>query len=230
MKIVFLNVWNFKVRDKVKEFIKGQSNDTQVFCLQEALREKRWLLRYILPKYTLVSDCKYVDDIGRFSLATYVKKDIKILAHKSLLNNFSKTGSALHLQVKHKNKLINICNVHGISRPGDKTDSAKRLTQSQKIIEVYKNLGGLKIIGGDFNLEINTKSTTLFEKDGYVNLIKKYKILTTRNRLAWDEYPNNKQYFSDYVFVEPKLQLTEFLVPNIEISNHLPMILNFKDS
>ena len=77
-------------------------------------------------------------------------------------------------------------------------------------------------------LEANTKSVSLFKDNGcYIDLIKRYKILTTRNRLIWDEYPDNKQYFSDYVFVGPTVQVTEFLVPDIEISDHLPIILKF---
>jgi len=230
MKIVFLNVWDCKVEDKIKKFIKEQSIDTEIFCLQEAHEKTKWLFRNMLSEYGLFSDYKCINNIDNFPQVTYVRKDIEILSKKSFLKNTPKTGLALHLQIKYKNKIINICNVHGISVPGDKMDTPERILQSQKIIDLYKNLSGSKIIGGDFNLEVNTKSINLFEKNGYVDLIKKYKIPTTRNRLIWDEYPDSKQYFSDYIFVDPNVRVNEFLVPNIEISDHLPMILKFKDN
>jgi endonuclease/exonuclease/phosphatase family metal-dependent hydrolase len=65
----------------------------------------------------------------------------------------------------------------------------------------------------------------MFEENGYRDLIKEYKISTTRNRLAWEMYPDNKQLFSDYVFLSPGITINNFSVPDNEISDHLPMIL-----
>jgi exonuclease III len=226
MKIVFLNIWNCEVQQNIEEFLKEQSEDTDVFCFQEAYEKTKWLCKDILSEYKLISDYKYIGNTEDFPQAIYIRKGIEILSYKTFLKNASSMGLALHTQLKYKDKTINICNVHGVALPGDKLDNESRIGQSQGIIDEYKDLKGMKIIGGDFNLDAKTKSIGLFEKNGYVDLIKKYKIPTTRNRFVWDRYPINKQYFSDYVFVNPSVPVTEFIVPNIEISDHLPMILS----
>jgi endonuclease/exonuclease/phosphatase family metal-dependent hydrolase len=83
----------------------------------------------------------------------------------------------------------------------------------------------MKIIGGDFNLLPETKSAQMFEENDYRSLIKEFRIRTTRNRLAWELYPNDKQYYADYVFVSPGVNVKEFSVPENEISDHLALIL-----
>lgn len=93
------------------------------------------------------------------------------------------------------------------------------------MIDSLKNNKGIKIVGGDFNLFPETKSIKMWEEIGYRNLIKEYGIKTTRNEYAWRNYPNNKHYFSDYVFVDPSVKVTNFDVPEMTISDHLPMIV-----
>lgn len=225
MKIIFLNTWNCKVEEPIKEFIKQNLSDTDVFCFQEAYEKAKWIFKDILSDFVLIEDYKHIDDTDNFPQATYVRKNVGLTSQKSLFKDIDKLGFALHTQINYKNEIINICNVHGVSKPGDKQDTPSRILFSQEIIKYYKNLGGLKIIGGDFNLEHNTQSVNLFEENGYINLIKKYKIPTTRNRFVWDKYPDNKQYFSDYVFVSPEVKIKCFDVPNIEVSDHLPIIL-----
>ena len=39
-------------------------------------------------------------------------------------------------------------------------------------------------------------------------------------------YPGRKLYFSDYVFASPDVEVQGFLVEDIEISDHLPMIVS----
>ncbi|MFH1561130.1 MAG: endonuclease/exonuclease/phosphatase family protein [Patescibacteria group bacterium] len=227
MKIIFLNTWDCEIKKGVGEFLKKQSRDTEIFCLQEADKKTIPLCVKILYGYNLTTEYKYVDKNDIFPLATYVRKNIEIETTNSFLKSINRIGLALHTQLKYKGKIINICNVHGVCKPGDKKDNQNRLLQTQEIIRAYQKLDGLKIIGGDFNLDADTKSVKLFENNGYINLIKKHQIPTTRNRLIWDKFPNNKQYFSDYVFVSPSLKVKTFSVPNIEISDHLPMILEF---
>lgn len=65
----------------------------------------------------------------------------------------------------------------------------------------------------------------MFEKNGYKDLIKDYKIPTTRNKVAWKMYPDNPQLYSDYVFVSSGIEVKSFSVIENEISDHLPLIL-----
>ena len=66
----------------------------------------------------------------------------------------------------------------------------------------------------------------MIEKIGMRNLIKDFSIATTRNALSYGNYPESeRQYFADYVFVSSGVRVLNFSVPEIEISDHLPMIL-----
>ncbi len=126
---------------------------------------------------------------------------------------------------------LTIVNVHGNSQPADKLDSPKRLEQSQKIIDFLAERTGEKIVMGDFNLLPDTESVRVFERSGYRNLVAEYKISTTRGshmRKLFPEYehgPYGFQEFADYTFVSPGINVSKFEVPDVPISDHLPMIL-----
>lgn len=225
MKIIFLNIWDCNNTGFAKEFIRNNLLDTDIFCFQEACEKTKWLCKDLLQDYILYSDYKYVSDKDSFPTATYTRKTLEIVSNRSILADIPMTGLVLYTQVKTPENSVHICNVHGISKPGDKLDTQARLLQSEKLIQEFKDLKGLKIIGGDFNLEHDTQSVRMFEEAGYRNLIKDFNISTTRNKYVWDRYPENKQYFSDYIFISKDVVVKDFVVPDSEASDHLPLIL-----
>ena len=83
------------------------------------------------------------------------------------------------------------------------------------------------IICGDFNVLPNTQSIIMFE-DSFVNLIKKYDISTTRSKISPWYGTAGEIKFSDYAFVSPNMEITDFKVPDVEISDHLPLIMEFR--
>ena len=120
-------------------------------------------------------------------------------------------------------------NVHGKAMPGHKLDTPARIRQSRNIIDFLKGKNGPKIIGGDFNLDFHTKSVKMFEDAGYRNLIKEYGIKDTRGEVNHRQYTSSEQqYFSDYCFVSQDVKVKDFKVPDIGISDHLPLILDFE--
>lgn len=137
-------------------------------------------------------------------------------------------------QLSIAKKLLTICNVHGTAWPVDKLDSEERLAQSKKILDLVNNLPGEKIITGDFNLFPNTKSIGLFEENGFKNLVKDFNIQTTRGSLIKKLHPEYFadgrvfQEFADYTFVSPGIQVRDYTVPDLPISDHLPLILEFE--
>ncbi len=126
---------------------------------------------------------------------------------------------------------VTILTTHGNSQPGHKLDTPKRLEQSRKIVDFLRDRPGEKIVMGDFNLMPDTESIRMFESSGYRNLIREYKIVTTRGtrmRALFPEYehgPYGFQEFADYAFVTPGVTVRSFEVPDIPVSDHLPMIL-----
>jgi len=225
MKFIFLNLWNFTNRHFAEAFIKEHAQSTDVFCFQETYEKSKWFLIDILKNFKSYSDYKYISDEDAFPLATYIKDRVDVVSVRTLLMDVHLTGFAQQFQLRVRGEDIHVCNVHGASKPGDKLDNDARIAQSGGIIHAFEGFKGKKIIGGDFNLELNIQSIKMFEEKGYQNLIRDYGVSTTRNKYVSDRYPDNKQYYSDYVFVDKEIIVKDFTVPDIEASDHLPLIL-----
>jgi len=148
----------------------------------------------------------------------------KVSIYRQLTNDI---GFMQYLELESANGRLWVGSIHGKTRPGTKNDTETRLKQSRTMIDFFENKEGLKIVGGDFNLNPNTKSVRMFEKAGYRNLIKDFGIKNTRNKLSWEQF-HNFQHFADYVFISPKVKVINFEVPYMEISDHLPLILDFE--
>jgi endonuclease/exonuclease/phosphatase family metal-dependent hydrolase len=228
MKLIFLNAWHGKVADGTVKFLKDQAGSTDVFCFQEADDGMREFAAGPLGDFQEVTAAKKVGDDHAFHLATYVKKNARVLHYETILQSDSGVGLGLYVQVPYGSGSAHIGNFHGISQPGDKSDNPNRLRQSREICHFFQDKNGLKIIGGDFNLDSRTQSIEMIEQKGYRNLVKEFNIATTRNHLAWEKYPDNKQYFCDYIFVSPEVKISSFSVPLLEISDHLPLIVELE--
>lgn len=229
MKIFFLNAFEGKI-EGVKQFIQDQSIDTDIFCLQESFNfsQSKIFCKDWLTDYQFFSKNKQANQDDEFSNSTFVSSKYLVADTKVIGLDDLDVGLGLYNQIQTpNNQIINLGNIHGHARPGDKQDNPSRLRQSQNILDSFKNLSGPKIIGGDFNLDITTKSVSMFEDNGYRNLIKEFNIPTTRNEIAWDQY-EIKQLYADYVFVSLDVKVTNFSVPNLLVSDHLPMILEIE--
>lgn len=225
MKIVFLNAWKNEVKG-LKDFILEQSKDTDIFCIQESLDSKsvNFCQKY-LPNYQLFFAKKRSTDSNYFEQSTFVKKGIKVIETKVLGEEDLKIGLVIFNKIETKDKkIINLCNVHGHGLPGHKQDTPARLKFSQLIVDFLKDFSGYKIVGGDFNLDLGIKSVQIFKDNKFRNLIEEFKIDTTRNHYAWDKY-EDKQLFADHIFVKPSFKIKKLTVPKVDISDHLPMIL-----
>ncbi|MDO8566366.1 MAG: endonuclease/exonuclease/phosphatase family protein [Candidatus Moranbacteria bacterium] len=229
MKIVFLNVWEGKLQSAIAKFIKEQSVDTDIFCFQEFTHGMDGIAKDVLSGYEKVSAYKSIGEEDYFPQAIFVRKNLRVLSFGVLLEKQMECGLAIYVQVPFGKSGLYVCNLHGTSEPGEKLDTPGRLRQSQTLIDYFKEKEVPIIIGGDFNLLPQTKSIRIFEENGYKDLIKDFGIKTTRNHYAWDKYPNSPHYYSDYVFVSPAtLTVKEFSVPNNEVSDHLPLILDIE--
>jgi hypothetical protein len=237
MRIVFLNTWQGNIWDKFQDFIQKQVDLTDVFCFQEVSPELFSKISEILPDFNGQHDIggEYYPHNVWYGQAVFVRNGITTSVSKKatiFIESGNKIGFMQYISLKQKSSLILIGNVHGNPHPGSKLDTSARIVQSQKILKLCEDKKGPKIIGGDFNLSPNTKSIKLFENVGYRNLIKEFNIKATRNKLSWRIHSKDnehfvKQYYADYVFTSPEVKVYGFEVPGVEISDHLPLILNF---
>ena len=171
--------------------------------------------------------------------AIFVKKSIPIIIHGSqfiygVYNDIVVHDKAIDIPVaahyihfENNNQSYFLTHLHGLPFPPDKLDCPGRLEQSRNIINFLNQQTGSKILCGDFNLLPDTESIKMIEKSGMRNLIGEFNIKTTRSASNFKKYPDSPQYFADYMFVSPELNIKKFSVPQLEISDHLPMILEF---
>lgn len=226
MRIIFLNTWNGQAGTPLFEFIKKHASSTDIFCLQEVdlpLYEK---ISKILTGFKGERAEKVYVEPTYFRQATFWK-GLKETGRSELFIKEGEPGMGLSTSFEIDGKKLLTCNIHGHVHPGTKVDSDERIKQSEIIINYAKKHSGPVIIGGDFNLDLNTKSVAMFESAGFKNLIKDFGVKSTRNRLSWEQF-NNIQHFADFLFVSPEVSIQKFEVPDVEISDHLPMILDFE--
>jgi endonuclease/exonuclease/phosphatase family metal-dependent hydrolase len=243
MKIIYLNAWSGRRTELLEQFVK-KHHDVDIFCFQEVYHEAQgkeaiWsdsnldllnILKETLKDYHVYYDPHLGDYWG---LAMFVHKDLKVLEQgdffvhqyknyhleKEKLGHTAKNIQHLTLQVEDYQKLT-IINFHGLWNGQGKGDTEDRLTQSDNIIAYLKTLKHSYILGGDFNLSPDTTSLKKFEDIGLRNLIKEYKVASTRTSL----YPKEEK-FADYVFVPQGVHVEDFQVLPDEVSDHAPLYI-----
>lgn len=119
-------------------------------------------------------------------------------------------------------KEVQIINVHGIWNI-DKIGDARTIKQSEFILNNIRDDIPV-IVVGDFNLLPDTESINILNSK-LINLIDKYGIKSTRP--TFDDGLDVGNLVCDYVFVNDKVIVNDFKVINSNISDHLPIILDF---
>jgi len=149
------------------------------------------------------------------------QNDISFKKYNFIPRNFG------YFRTMRNGKPLTVINIHGLTgKPDDKLDTPERLQQSRAIKEFALNEKNSVIVCGDFNVLPETESITMFY-DSFAELVKKFNISTTRSKISpWYGTPNRME-FSDYAFISPGIEVTDFKVPEAEISDHLPLILEF---
>jgi len=170
-------------------------------------------------------------------LAIFAKKDIRVKTVGGIFIHGQQNGlrgsdaksypcNLQYIRLERGGTKYTICNVHGTAWAGSKLDTPDRLAQTQKIVEFLNDEKDEKILGGDFNLLPDTESIRMIEAAGMRNLIKEYKVSSTRSVINDARYPEaERQHFSDYTFVSPAVRVRRFEALPLEISDHLPLVL-----
>ncbi len=195
---------------------------------------------YYAPTFTGYDTERRVDFDLTFGQATFVKENIKVVSEdvvfihgkydykppvkmESIEDALDLPRNIQCLKIKFGKKDVLIGNVHGYWLPGEKMDTPERIAQSQAIKEIVDNFDGGEIICGDFNLAPHTKSLKMLEEN-MKNLIKDFKIKGTRTH----HYKKTSERYADYILVSEGIKVDSFEVSEIVVSDHLPLILDFK--
>ncbi len=120
-------------------------------------------------------------------------------------------------------KSLRLINYHGLwSR--DKKDSQLAKKACATILKIASVDNRPTIICGDFNLFPDTDAIKLFDKK-FINLINRFNIKTTRP--AHHQLNHKQRNVVDYIFISHNLRLNHFFVLEKQLSDHLPLILDF---
>ena len=237
MKIITLNAWAGRAgEDKILQFFE-KYKDTDIICLQEIYHkavkvvsfDKGDMLNIFSNIQKVLTEHKgyFRPSQSNFGLALFIKKDIQVSDEGSIsiyeVENYAGgSHSPRNLQYIHflkDDKEYTIANVHALWNGMGKTDTEERLQQSIVIKNYMDSAKGLKVLCGDFNLLPDTKSISILE-EGMRNLIKEYKITSTRT-----DYYKKPEKYADYVFVSPEVKVKDFQVLPNDVSDHAPLLL-----
>jgi len=257
MKLLSLNLWAGRVYDKLMPFLKEKATDIDVFCFQEVLSEtedanpqfKKLKKAHSGSPYNDVPDLysKLKSVLTGFDsilgnpltttedgerLAIFYRKGMSIndkgfvLTSKPVKVDFEGESFTLSSTIQYimVDKDLCIGNIHGLWQQVGKVDTPERLYQSEKIVEFLARTAGRRVLVGDFNLSPETKSIEMIEASGMLNLIKMNNVQSTRSSLY---ARSSKGKFADYAFVSNDVKVNEFRVLQEEVSDHLPLYLNF---
>ncbi len=239
------------------DFIKISAATTDIFCFQEvfkssglhrlsngmrsnlygeieaALPDFRGIFSAQCDGYDYASSVNFDISSGQ---ATFVKNTAEIkksgeiftYKNKNEVAKDDKDGDNVFpenmqfVEISNKGSSYIICNVHGIPT-WPKVDNPERIRQSEIILDfLKKSVPTKKILCGDFNLFPETLSVGMIEKV-LVNVTKNYGIKYTRSPLLLSK----GDMVSDYIFASQDVVVGSLNALNIEVSDHLPLIIEF---
>lgn len=178
----------------------------------------------------------YFDPKGLLEMGNYTKTGFEITKAQSIFleGNFTyntshdtwpgeQSRAILVTDLLSDGKKLRIINYHGIWT-SDKKGNTKTLLACKEILNVAKKFEGSVIICGDFNLFPDTPSMKVFTED-FVSLVDKFNIQSTRP--STNELNSNRNVV-DYVFVSKTIKVRGFKVYDNDVSDHLPLVLDFE--
>ncbi|MDB5188912.1 MAG: Endonuclease [Candidatus Nomurabacteria bacterium] len=247
MKLITLNTWAGREKAAFDAFLKEHMVETDIFCFQEIFNNYDGATGdyinhdegngNILQEITdILADfdqyfCPIAENV--FGIAIFLKKGIGLIASGELVmyenpdfdphdKTSDHTRKMQWMHIQHGRKDVMIMNVHGHWDARGRDDTPNRLQQSKILNDFIESVGLTpKIMVGDFNLNAQTESIKLLEKN-FTNLISKYGVTSTRTPL----YTGDDQH-SDYVFVSPEVLVEDFKVMPDVVSDHAPLYLQF---
>ncbi len=229
MNILSLNIAHGLLETELLAYVTRHAAATDIFCFQETDPAIRSVLTELLSDTFSSHHTTRQNKDTEYYSSTYVRNGIEIVRVETPLDEIPETGAALSVTVLEGEGEVTISNVHGLPYPGHKLDTPERIAQSHGLLQFAESQPATHVFIGDFNLLPETESVKVFSKYGFDNLIKSFSIPTTRNAIAWDKFPDNKQLYADYAFIRSDTTAAyDFTVDPDVVSDHLPLRLSLE--
>ena len=213
MRLISLNCWGGKKSDLIENFFLQHRDTTDFFCFQEVFgfQEK---LETLLPDFHVWHATAEMGGYPRHN-AIFIRKE-----HNT---EYSDLGDGLQHVLVTAPQHISILNFHALWLDGNKVDNPEILEQTNRIADILQRTSPPLILAGDFNLWPETESIAIIERAKMRNLIKDYSVSSTRPKDF--PFPNP---FADYIFTSPEIAIQSFQAMPDEVSDHLPLALEFR--
>jgi endonuclease/exonuclease/phosphatase family metal-dependent hydrolase len=128
------------------------------------------------------------------------------------------------VELENNCKKFQVLNIHGIWTEDKKGDD-RTIKQCEYVVNAAKRKDIPTIITGDFNLSPDSPSIQKINNH-FRNLIGEYSIGTTRP--DFDDGTDKGKNVVDYVFVSNDIEVKKFETIQTDISDHLPLMLDFE--
>lgn len=251
IKIVSLNLWNGgKLFGAARDFLLAQQAD--IYFLQEAYNgrgieaEERFrtveLLEQAFPDHQSFFAPAYLDvrekegkiDDGNLLLSRWSLLDQKNVFIDHGYAEFSQDNTTdfstfpagfQQAEVEWEGQRVRLFNVHGPVNLNGTEDSERRLKLRDMLLAAS---GPPAIIAGDFNVRPQTQTIKGLEAQ-FVNVFKD-ELSTTFNVRRKDlvAFPGYADSVVDMVFASPELQVVKHECPQVDISDHLPLVVELE--
>lgn len=247
LKYLQLNVWlGGKLWDTMVDFLKRE--DADIVALQEVYDghdttlEKRFRTLDILkqelgyPYHAFAPAIIDTRDNLNLPWGNAILSKFPITKHEAIFFDVPfgerKTGmetaeyaprNMVRATIDAPDTLLNVYSIHGIWGH-DGNDNSRRLAMSGTIIKRIKGIPHA-IISGDFNVQEKTKTIGNLEKH-LRNVFKGERATSFNMRIKTDQKFANAVV--DHLFVSSDLTVIDHYQPDVDASDHLPMVCTLK--
>lgn len=241
-KVVSLNIWHGNVFDSAIEFLNKE--DPDVILLQEVYDGKDEnlprvfrtfsVLKQELPSYNAVFGAGFCDitPLGEIESGNAIFSKFKILETENIFfdepyrtfdaesqTDFSHNPQTILLSKLENNGIeINVGSVHGIWG-FDGRDNPRRLEMATTIVKSVKGKKNV-VVAGDFNVNPDTQTSRIIEKE----LVSVFGTTLTKTFSLKHKPEEFKSVVVDLMFVSQNINVVEKDCPDIDVSDHLPLI------
>ena len=195
---------NIFTLNKIIKYLKNI--DADIICLQEVLYNQ-----FAILKQSLKMDGVFAANINKptlmYGIATLSKYEILKNEHIFLTSKKEQRGF-LYTNVFSDKYCVDVINTHlGL-------DIDERREQISEIMDYLKKLNKSKIVCGDFN-----------EKNISINIFNDSAVYKNYQSIPTFEKSNAR---IDYILVDKSLQIYEYYVEKIYLSDHFPIIVDIR--
>ena len=231
IKVLCLNIWyGGKIRDALCDFVKTQ--DADILLLQEVYEDENLFPHYPNRHYAgevlhLMDGRRRVVGNAIYSKYPITASHIEFLFEPFGIGDESKRETFPFWPINLESALVdlgqtqlNVFNIHGVWGE-DGNDNERRLKMSEKIIAAVKEKKHV-VLAGDFNTDERTKTIGNIEQ--YLTNIFKGERETSFNMKRKNPPGTYGLAIVDFIFVSPDIKVLSHASPDVDISDHLPLL------